>query len=194
MAKAPVSLKLIQSFGLSTMQARANSALRCACSHCSLNAHQATEGGLPATGSSARQCVARMKRSTSARLRLSFQSGTASTAGSPSASTSTVACIWPQAPTAAIRAAAPGRASSTRRITATAPFHQSAGRCSDHPYCGTICSCSCAAKATVSPAPSSRATRTLPVPTSIASSRSRAIIVVTRGAARRRIAAAPRPG
>jgi len=64
-------------------------------------------------------------------------------------------------------------AASTSRIEAATPAHQSSGRCSAQPNCGTICSCSRAAMCKIAPVSSTSAARTLPVPTSMESVRSR---------------------
>jgi len=100
---------------------------------------------------------------------LSFHSGALSRASRPSASSSTVPCIWPHAATMAMRSRASGCVCNTARTARTVPAHQSAGRCSDQPKAGTICSCSCAEMATMRPCASTRAARTLPVPMSSAS-------------------------
>ena len=75
-------------------------------------------------------------------MRLSFQSGALSRRVGRASSTSTVPCIWPHAQTAAMRSRAPSTAASRSRIAAATPLHQSSGRCSAQPNCGTICSCS----------------------------------------------------
>ena len=171
--RAPVSLKLIQSFGIKSVLAAVIAAGVFSCSQSSLKAGQAVVGMLAAIASRSWARPFAKNASTCGRVRLSFHKGAASAVSLPSSSIKTAPCICPQQHRAPMRAAASSVLVRTSLTLAIVPLHQSSGRCSDHPCRGTICSCSLWEIARMRPERSTKAARMLPVPTSIARKSSR---------------------